>query len=61
METTKVFWGYVGITENKMETTVVHWGYIGIMENKMETTITTSGVALFLFGSARFDITTENW
>ena len=47
METTIVYWGYIGvilgIMENKMETTIVYWGYIGvilgIMENKMETTI----------------------
>ena len=39
METTIVYWGYIGIMENKMETTVVYWGYIGIMENQMETTI----------------------
>ena len=39
METTVVYWGYIGIMEKKMETTVVYWGYIGIMEMKMETTI----------------------
>ena len=33
METTMVYWGYMGIMENKMETTMVYWGYIGIMEN----------------------------
>ena len=38
METTIVYWGYIGIVENKMETTIVYWGYIGIMEKKMETT-----------------------
>ena len=39
METTIVYWSYIGIMENQMETTIVYWGYIGIMENKMETTI----------------------
>ena len=50
METTLVYWGYVGIMEKKMETTtIVYWGYIGIMgyigvihgimEKKVETTV----------------------
>ena len=39
METTIVYWGYIGIVENKMETTIVCWRYIGIVENKTETTI----------------------
>ena len=26
METTTVYWGYIGIMENKMETTIVYWG-----------------------------------
>ena len=39
MEATIVYWGYIGIMENKMEATIVCWGYIGIMENKMEATI----------------------
>ena len=30
METTIVYWGYIGIMENKMETTIVYWGYIGV-------------------------------
>ena len=34
METTVVYWGFIGIMENEMETTIVYWGYIGIMENK---------------------------
>ena len=42
METTIVYWGYIGIMEKKMETTIVYWGYIGIMEKKMETTIVYS-------------------
>ena len=29
METTIVYWGYIGIMENEMETTIVYWGYIG--------------------------------
>ena len=33
METTIVYWGYIGILEKKMETIIVYWGYIGIMEN----------------------------
>ena len=43
METTIVYWGYIGIKEKKMETTIVYWGYIGIMENNMETTIVYCG------------------
>ena len=39
METTIIYWGNIGIMENKMETTIICWGNIGIMENKMETTI----------------------
>ena len=39
LETTVLYWGYIGIMEKKMETTLVYWGYIGIMEKKMETTI----------------------
>ena len=35
---TIVYWGYMGIMEQKMETTRVYWGYMGIMETKMETT-----------------------
>ena len=29
METTIVYWGYIGEMENRMETTIVYWGYIG--------------------------------
>ena len=29
METTVVYWGHIGIMENKMETTIVDRGYIG--------------------------------
>ena len=39
METTIIYWGYIGIIEQKMETTIICWGYIGIMENRTETTI----------------------
>ena len=39
METTIVYWGFIGIMENQMETTIVYWGFIGKMEKKMETTI----------------------
>ena len=40
METTIVYWGYIGIMEKKMQTTIVYWGYnIGTMEKKMETTV----------------------
>ena len=39
METTMVYGGSMGITENKMETTIAYWGSMGIMENRMETTI----------------------
>ena len=38
METTIVYWGYIGIMENNMKTTIVCWGYAGIMEKKMENT-----------------------
>ena len=43
METTIVYWGYIGIMEKKMKTTIVYWGYIGIMEKKMETTMRQLG------------------
>ena len=29
METTVVYWGFIGRMEKKMETTIVYWGYIG--------------------------------
>ena len=29
METTIVYWGYIGIIENEMETTIISWGNIG--------------------------------
>ena len=45
METTVVYWGYIGRMEKKMETTIVYWGYIGIMENQMETTIVYWGTS----------------
>ena len=38
METTIVYWGYIGIMEKKMEATIVYWGYIGLMEKEMEMT-----------------------
>ena len=44
-----MYWGYIGIMENKMETTVVYWGYIGIMEKKMETTTMRLGVLNIAF------------
>ena len=28
METTIVYWGYMGIMEKKMEATIAYWGYI---------------------------------
>ena len=37
METTIVYWVYIGIMEKKMETTVVYFVYIGIMEKKQIT------------------------
>ena len=43
METTKAYWGYIGIMEKNMETTIVYWDYIGIMEKKEETTIVYCG------------------
>ena len=30
-----LYWGYIGIMENRTETTIVSWGIIGIMENKI--------------------------
>ena len=54
METTTVYWVYIGIMENgnyysllglywengkeKWKVSIVYWGYTGIMEKKMETT-----------------------
>ena len=29
METTIVYWGYIGIMEKKMETTIVYWVHEG--------------------------------
>ena len=29
METTTIYWGYIGIMENEKETALVYWGYIG--------------------------------
>ena len=37
METTIVYWGAIGIVEQKMETTILFWSLIGIRENEMET------------------------
>ena len=34
METTIVYWVYIGILEGEMETTIVYWGGIGMMERK---------------------------
>ena len=31
METTIIYWGYIGIMEKKMETTIIYWGYIGVI------------------------------
>ena len=31
METTTVYWGFIGIMENQMETTIVYWGFIGLV------------------------------
>ena len=39
METTIVYWGYLGIMEKKMEATTASWGYLGMMEKKMEATV----------------------
>ena len=46
METTIVYWGYIGIMEKKMETTIVYWGYIDIMERNMGSYCL--GLGLFL-------------
>ena len=29
VETTIVYWGYIGMMENRMETAIVCWGYTG--------------------------------
>ena len=39
VETTIVYWAYIGIMEKKTETTTLYWDFMGIMENKLETTI----------------------
>ena len=39
METTILYWGYIGGMEKKMKTIILYWGYIGGMEKKMETTM----------------------
>ena len=39
METTIVYWVYIGVMEKKMESTIVCCGYIGRVEKKTETTI----------------------
>ena len=39
METTIVYFNYIGIMEKKTETTIVYWTYIGIVEKTKETTI----------------------
>ena len=50
METTLVYWGYIGVIfglywdngkENGNYSSILglYWGYIGIMEKKMETTL----------------------
>ena len=38
IQSTIVYWGYIGMMEKNVETTIVHSGYIGIMENRTETT-----------------------
>ena len=45
-----LFWGGIGIMEEKMETTIAYWDYRGIMEKKMEPTHASkaSGSALQL-------------
>ena len=35
MDTTIVYWGYLGIMEKKMDTTVVYWCYIGLEANEI--------------------------
>ena len=36
METTIVYWGFIGIMEKKMEATIVYWGFIGTLKNALE-------------------------
>ena len=31
METTIIYWGYIGVVEKNMETTILDWSSIGIM------------------------------
>ena len=42
MDTTIIYWGYIGKMEKNMETTIVYGGYVGIMEKKLETTIVST-------------------
>ena len=44
METTTVYWVYIGIMEKNMETTTVYWVCIGIMEKNMETIVSAQEV-----------------
>ena len=37
MEATIVYWGYIGVMENKMETTIIENQMEKKMENEMET------------------------
>ena len=46
METTRVYWGYIGIIYLGYR----YWGYIGIVEKKMETTILYRGYTGLYFG-----------
>ena len=54
METTVVYWGYLGIMEKKMETTVVYWGYvcIGLMKSRDDRTLLRDqGLVVLLHGA----------
>ena len=59
METTIIYWGYIGIMENEMETTIICWGYIRIMEKTMETTIIYWGYIGIM--EKRMDTTIMYW
>ena len=46
METTIVYWGYIGVMETKLETSTVYWDwdYVVAMEKKMENYYSISGL-----------------
>ena len=49
METTIVYWAYIGIMEKNMETTILYRGTTGKMDKNMDTTIEGSGFTVMEF------------